>query len=448
MSNILSEDNHKADVPTVFVSNRYFDELGENLRRSIPWEGYLRADIITQEECDLIMTVEKLSRDQLQNLLDKEGEKYANLYISLLEKSVRIDTVQYILVLIGDMFSETEQPVVYFHKTSSRDPELPYRPFLKLLQKDDEFIRLAAAKILTLLICYAPKPPPFDLSEFLQWIVLRIKSNNQHVSDLAVQILGSILRVSEYRMKFWNTPQAVDALVNILKDKSPTPQMQYQVMFCFWLLTFIKEIAAQFNKKYDIIPTLIDIAKSAIKEKIIRVIIGTFRNMVEKAPEANLPSMLVAKLLNFLENLSARKWSDAEIVEDIDFLKVELQENFQSLTTFDEYASEIGSGRLQWSPPHESEQFWKQNAAKLNEQDHELLKILARLLSTSNDKLVLAVAAHDLGQYVKYCPSGKKFLQDIGAKQRIMELMTHEDSDVRYQALLAVQKYMTNAWEF
>ncbi|CAG8776842.1 3782_t:CDS:2, partial [Acaulospora morrowiae] len=71
--------------------------------------------------------------------------------------------------------------------------------------------------------------------------------------------------------------------------------------------------------------------------------------------------------------------------------------------------------------------------------------ILARLLVTSIDPLVLAVAAHDLGQYVKYYPNGKKFLQEIGAKQQIMELMTHEDPEVRYHALIAVQKYMAQA---
>ncbi|CAG8696189.1 6690_t:CDS:2, partial [Acaulospora colombiana] len=263
-------------------------------------------------------------------------------------------------------------------------------------------------------------------------------------------------------------------LVNILKTKNPSPQFQYQIIFCFWLLTFEKEVSAQFNKKYDLVPTLIDIAKSAIKEKIIRVIIGTFKNLVDKAPEANLPAMLVAKLLNFCINLSARQWHDEEIKEDIAFLTAQLQENFHSLTTFDEYASEIRSGMLQWTPPHESEQFWRQNVTKLNEKDYELLRILARLLVTSNDdNTVLAVAAHDLGQYVKYYPNGKKynpfyvyillndpgnvvltgsigfdlrFLQEIGAKQRIMELMTHEDSEVRYQALIAVQKYMAHAW--
>ena len=42
--------------------------------------------------------------------------------------------------------------------------------------------------------------------------------------------------------------------------------------------------------------------------------------------------MLVAKLLPFVKNLSMRKWSDDDIVEDIDFLQEELRNNFDSLT--------------------------------------------------------------------------------------------------------------------
>jgi V-type H+-transporting ATPase subunit H len=55
------------------------------------------------------------------------------------------------------------------------------------------------------------------------------------------------------------------------------------------------------------------------------------KNLVEKQPEANLAAMLVAKLLPFTENLSTRKWSDTDIVEDIEYLKTELEENFHSL---------------------------------------------------------------------------------------------------------------------
>ncbi|CAJ0888457.1 5739_t:CDS:10 [Entrophospora sp. SA101] len=391
------------DVPLVSVSNTYFEDLILTTRsRPIPWEGYQSAGIITSEEFELLKRVDKQSREQLRTVMKTDAANYAELYANLLKKVAKSDTVQYTLVLINDMLS---------------------------------------AKVLTVLICTAQKNLPINFRDFFNWIILRLKSNNTEVYELAVQILESILRVPANRIKFWNIQQGVETLATLLKVRNPSLQMQYQIIFCFWLLTFNKEVAEDFNKKFDLIPTLINIAKSAIKEKIIRVIIGTFRNLVEKAPESNLPTMLVAKLLNFCENLSGRKWSDSEIVEDIEFLRVRLQENFYSLTTFDEYASEISSGMLHWSPPHESEQFWKQNVARLNERDHELIRILARLLSTSNDHTVLAVAAHDLGQYVKHYPK-------IGAKQRIMELMTYEDSEVRYQALLAVQKYMTHAWIF
>ncbi|KAG1438714.1 hypothetical protein G6F56_012547 [Rhizopus delemar] len=157
--------------------------------------------------------------------------------------------------------------------------------------------------------------------------------------------------------------------------------------------------------------------------------------------------MLVAKLLPFTENLSGRKWSDTDIVEDIDFVKERLQEDFQSLTTFEQYASEVETGKLEWSPPHKSDVFWKENAHKLEENNYQLLRILARLLSTSSSALVLSVGASDIGYYIKFASkAGKNMLQEVGAKRRIMELMTHEDQEVRYQALLAVQKYMHQTW--
>jgi V-type H+-transporting ATPase subunit H len=53
---------------------------------------------------------------------------------------------------------------------------------------------------------------------------------------------------------------------------------------------------------------------------------------VTKAPSENLPAMLVAKLLPFATSLSSRKWSDEDIVEDVQFLRDELTARFNSLT--------------------------------------------------------------------------------------------------------------------
>ena len=56
------------------------------------------------------------------------------------------------------------------------------------------------------------------------------------------------------------------------------------------------------------------------------------QNLVTKAPSANLPAMLVAQLLPFVKNLATRKWSDEDILEDVQFLKDELEARFESLT--------------------------------------------------------------------------------------------------------------------
>jgi len=56
------------------------------------------------------------------------------------------------------------------------------------------------------------------------------------------------------------------------------------------------------------------------------------QNLVTKAPTANLPAMLVCQLLPFAKNLAGRKWSDGDILEDVQFLKDELNTRFQSLT--------------------------------------------------------------------------------------------------------------------
>jgi V-type H+-transporting ATPase subunit H len=72
----------------------------------------------------------------------------------------------------------------------------------------------------------------------------------------------------------------------------------------------------------------------------------------------------------------AHKFEDSDLKEDIDFLTKKLQSSVQDLSSFDEYATQVKSGRLEWSAVHSSEKFWRENAMRLNEKNYELLKIL------------------------------------------------------------------------
>lgn len=402
---------------------------------------------MTSEELALITRVDRQPRAKVESILLSEGQTYALLYLRLLKKFQAVDTLQCILVLITDAIADHDERISLFTKAAESDPELPYGPLLRVLETTDDFVQLKAAQILTVLLSSeSTSLSHHHLQPFLATISAFVQNASHNKLDIAVQCLEVILPRPEVRKAVWEHPSIISGLVDVLK-RNPGPQMSYQVAYCFWLLSFEQEVAEQINQKYDIIPLFVDIAQAAVKEKVIRVIVATFRNLVTKAPSANLPAMLVSQLLPFSNNLATRKWSDEDILEDVQFLRDELKTRFESLTTWDEYTSELTSGHLSWTPVHESDMFWKENAVKLNEKDHACLKQLISLLQESPDPVVLAVAAHDLGQYVKHYERGKKVVTDFGAKTRVMELMSHKNPDVRYQALLSVQQLVSHPWQ-
>jgi V-type H+-transporting ATPase subunit H len=54
--------------------------------------------------------------------------------------------------------------------------------------------------------------------------------------------------------------------------------------------------------------------------------------MVIKAPEENIVAMIGSKLVPVIEMLAIRKWSDADITDDLQFLCAELNKHLQSLS--------------------------------------------------------------------------------------------------------------------
>jgi V-type H+-transporting ATPase subunit H len=71
--------------------------------------------------------------------------------------------------------------------------------------------------------------------------------------------------------------------------------------------------------------------------------------------------------------------------------------------------------------------------------------VLITLLESSNDSRTLAVACHDLGQFIQYHPAGRGVALDLKAKDKVMARMTHPDPEVQKQALLCIQKLLLSA---
>jgi V-type H+-transporting ATPase subunit H len=133
---------------------------------------------------------------------------------------------------------------------------------------------------------------------------------------------------------------------------------------------------------------------------------------------------------------------------DLKNLKEMLEEYAKTQTTFDEYAAEVQSGYLRWSPPHKNPRFWRENARKILD-DKELPKKLAEIMSKEweNEKQVLAVACNDVGMLVKEVPEKRKQLEKLGLKGRVMELMTSSDEAVRWESLRAVGEWLRYNFE-
>lgn len=67
------------------------------------------------------------------------------------------------------------------------------------------------------------------------------------------------------------------------------------------------------------------------------------------------------------------------------FLGLNSSWSYSQQSTYDEYLTELDSGLLRWSPPHTSEEFWSQNADKLNEKNHQQLKLVVLALCARYD---------------------------------------------------------------
>ncbi|KAK7867797.1 hypothetical protein R5R35_001210 [Gryllus longicercus] len=426
-------------------------EASEIRSQKVNWQSYLQSQMISQEDCTFIAAYENADSAGREALLKDNRSQCAKTFLNLLGHISKDQTIQHILVLIDDMFQEEPSRVEIFREHAARKKESVWTPFLNLLNRPDGFIQNMTSRIIAKIACWSKEPMDrSDLHFYLTWLKDQLKQTNNEYMQSVARCLQMMLRVDEYRFAF----VAVDGISTILTilQSRLNFQIQYQLIFCLWVLTFNPLLAEKMNK-FNVIPILADILSDSVKEKVTRIILAVFRNLIEK-PEDNQVAkehciaMVQCKVLKQLSILEQRKFDDEDIVGDIEFLDEKLQASVQDLSSFDEYATEVKSGRLEWSPVHKSAKFWRENAAKLNEKNYELLRILIHLLETSNDPLVLSVASYDIGEYVRHYPRGKNVIEQLGGKQLVMQLLGHDDPNVRYEALLAVQKLMVHNWEY
>ncbi|XP_034834360.1 V-type proton ATPase subunit H isoform X1 [Maniola hyperantus] len=480
----------------------------------INWQSYLQSQMITQRDHDFIVNLDQRGQ---KDLPDKNPDVCADVFLNLLTHISKDNTIQYVLVLIDDILSEDKTRVKIFRNAKHGNVWQPFLNLLnrqdefvqhmtariiaklacwhpQLMEKSDLHFYLSwlkdqlksnAERVSAELEHaeqvmlehekqnfsdkhtkhhhkdkggdkldngqekYSTLHDAFDVVKAHEDLPPGLYKNNDYIQSVA-RCLQMMLRVDEYRFAFLSV-DGISTLLSILASRVNF-QVQYQLVFCLWVLTFNPLLAEKMNK-FNAIPILADILSDSVKEKVTRIVLAVFRNLIEKPEDQQVAkehciAMVQCKVLKQLSILEQKRSDDEDIMNDVDFLNERLQASVQDLSSFDQYATEVKSGRLEWSPVHKSAKFWRENAVRLNERGQELLRTLVHLLEKSRDPVVLAVACYDVGEYVRHYPRGKHIIEQLGGKQRVMYLLSHEDPNVRYEALLAVQKLMVHNWEY
>jgi V-type H+-transporting ATPase subunit H len=198
-------------------------------------------------------------------------------------------------------------------------------------------------------------------------------------------------------------------------------------------------------RENEVVALYTQLLRVSPKEKTTRLILSTLDNLLSANQGSLLPVAVLVRLPGLLGNIGGRQLTDEDLLNDLKNLKDMLEEYAKSQTTFDEYAAEVNSGHLRWSPPHKSQRFWRENARKILEDDRGALpKKLAEIMSKEweNEKQILAVACNDVGMLVKEVPEKRTQLEKLGLKTRVMELMTSSDESVRWESLRAVGEWL------
>lgn len=285
------------------------------------------------------------------------------------------------------------------------------------------------------------------ISILIEWIEKWI-TGQPHDSEhllIASSLLGFLLQDAAFRRIFCSKTD----LKKFLFTKailSSNAQIQYQVIFAAWIISFEPEMANEFITEFDIIAVLNNVSRYTQKDKILRLCTATIRNYVMAAPKITMPILIGLEYSKTMSAVESRCF-DEELHADLVFLNDQISTTINSLNSFDEYVSEIKSGHLDWCKPnHQSESFWKENAPRLAENDFEVLKGLLRLMQTSNNHITLSVICNDIRMYILHHILGASNIENLGIKAFLLSLLTHPDPDVRFYALSAMEAYTLKKW--
>jgi len=414
------------------------------LNARIDWDRHCNAKQIDPPEKALIQEYCQQSSEDRIHIIREKGAALARVFVKVITKIHEKETSQHVLALVDQMLQSDPSCARHFHAIPAAPEE-----FLRVLALGEPYSVEKASKILSLIFSVdVPDVLEEAESKFLRWLTTRITDSKGRTLIQSLVCLKDMLKFAKNQVLF-SRQGGLDRLVQLIKRDPNNMQLLYLVGFAFWLLSFNEDCYSGLQKVH-VVRELVTIIKISSREKVIRVCFSALRNLLNKKGSDDHSfneDMIGCGLHKLLEGLLTKNWKDKDIDDDVKVVNSTLKKAIEDLSSFEVYQTEVMSGSLSWTPVH-TELFWRENINKFEHKNFAIIRHLVQLLEETKDEVTLEVCAYDIGEFARFNPDGKRILESMGAKTKLMGLMSHDNPNVKKQALLAVQKLLVQNWEF
>eukprot|EP01099_Mayorella_cantabrigiensis_P004294 TRINITY_DN3217_c0_g3_i2.p1 TRINITY_DN3217_c0_g3~~TRINITY_DN3217_c0_g3_i2.p1 ORF type:complete len:284 (-),score=61.56 TRINITY_DN3217_c0_g3_i2:560-1351(-) len=236
---------------------------------------------------DDVNRLKELSQDRenIASRFQTAPQRNADCLLTLISR-VEEDRLA-VLQLIQAVLSVPKNAVV-FHD-SNRDP---YEPFVGILLRPDFRAASRSAQIIAALLTKAPtgRAPERLIEQVILWAHKNLTGlespstgsatgNNEQI-EAALSALQVLLREDSFRI-FYTSRDGITKLHNVLRNSNKNNfEIMYRTIYCFWVLAYNADIADTLFPQ-SLIFTLADILKNVTKEKVVRITLALFRNLLD-----------------------------------------------------------------------------------------------------------------------------------------------------------------------
>jgi V-type H+-transporting ATPase subunit H len=206
--------------------------------------------MIDKNDFEFIVKFDSNNQAEKERILTSPTEKLecVRTLMTIMNKVSKESTLQYTTTLIDDLLQENKSRVELFHAYSRKYKENVYNSFIQRLLLNDTFLVNQISRIITKLACWSSElMPDKDLKDYFLWLKEQIEEKNPY-KDTLCRCLQMLFRIDYYRLAFYKLG-GVESLVKYLNGSlnstTSKDQMQYQIIFCVWLLSFNEQIASR-----------------------------------------------------------------------------------------------------------------------------------------------------------------------------------------------------------